>query len=223
MLQLSVMGHWEQGHQGNLQFARLWKGTRWKISLDRAASFVVGEAAGCSGGCGFALCCAMSLAGLQQRPRKKGRAEGCFDGADGERSICRTVVRSNAEGSRSEFRREQGYRCERSFPLYCRDNLRRIGCVQVEPYEEQESWGKSPSLALCLDWAVWEYLCSARNPVLLTRDLLRKKMTTRGIELGKGSTKEGIWKAATRRPFLDLASANFDRELLVLYDVVGAG
>jgi hypothetical protein len=82
---------------------------------------------------------------------------------------------------------------------------------------------KSPSLALCLDWAVWEYLCSARNPVLLTRDLLRKKMTTRGIELGKGSTTEGIWKAATRRPFLDLASVNFDRELLVLYDVVGAG
>jgi len=141
---------------------------------------------GCSGGCGSALCRAMSLAGLQQRPRKKGRAEGCFYRADGERSICRTVVRSNAEGSRSEFRREQGYRCERSFPLYCRDNLCRIGCVQVEPYEEQESWGKSPSLALCLDWAVWEYLCSARNPVLLTRDLLRKKMTTRGNRARQG-------------------------------------
>lgn len=46
MLQLSVMGHWEQGHQKNLQLARLWEGTRWKISLDRAASFVVGEAGG---------------------------------------------------------------------------------------------------------------------------------------------------------------------------------
>jgi hypothetical protein len=45
---------------------------------------------------------------------------------------------------------------------------------------------KAPSLALCLDWAVWEYLCSARNPVLLTRDLLRKKMTTRGNRARQG-------------------------------------
>jgi hypothetical protein len=80
--------------------ARSWEGTEWITGSDRAASFVIGEARGCSAGCGFvyALSCAISLAGPRRSPRKKGRAEGCFDRADGERSICRMRIRSNAEG-----------------------------------------------------------------------------------------------------------------------------
>lgn len=118
---------------------------KWRIGSDRAASFVVGETRGCPGGCGFvyALCRAISLIGLQQSPRKKEWAEGCFDRADGESTICRTVVRSNAEGSWSEFRKRKGIDVSALSVLSCQGCLGRIGCVQVEAYEGKESWSKS--------------------------------------------------------------------------------
>jgi hypothetical protein len=102
---------------------------------------VVGEAGGCSGGCGFvyALCRAFSLAGPRWSPRKKGWAEDCFDRADGEKSICRTRVQSNAEGVAQS---SEGVRVPMwaLLPIVsCQGYLGRIGCVQVEPYEEQIS------------------------------------------------------------------------------------
>jgi len=107
MLQLDMLGRWDAGSKvfkETFSWRDCGRAQKWRIGSDRAASFVVGETRGCPGDCGFvyALCRAISHIGLQQSPSEKGRAEGCFDRADGESTICRTVVRSNAEGSRSE-------------------------------------------------------------------------------------------------------------------------
>jgi hypothetical protein len=131
--------------------ARLWEGTKTEIRFGSSCEPSWLERLGAVQGVVEFFMPYVARSRLRDYNRVRERRDGPkfgFDRADGERGICRTVVPSNAEGSRSEFRRELGYRCERSFRFVLPRQPSRIGCVEVEPYEEQKSWSKINGVAV---------------------------------------------------------------------------